>query len=115
MPRSRRRSRPRPATSGFGSSIGDHDAADAGLGDARRARAGAAGVGARLERAVQRRAARPRAGLVERKHLGVRPAGPLVRAPADDHALVVDDDGADHRVRDWCVPRPRSASCSARP
>ena len=32
-------------------------------------------------------------------HLGVRPAGPLVRAATDDHAFVVDDHGADHRVR----------------
>ena len=34
----------------------------------------------------------------QREDLGVRPAGELVRAAADDHAFVVHDDGADHRV-----------------
>ena len=53
----------------------DHGAADAGLDDERRARSGASGVGAGLERAVERGAARPRARRRERDDLGVRSAG----------------------------------------
>ena len=51
-------------------------------------------VRARLERDVERRAARALAGRLERDDLGVRAAVPLVPALADDLA-VADDDGAD--------------------
>ena len=75
------------------------DAADAGVGDRDRAGPGAAGVAARLERAVERGAAGARAGGAQRVHLGVGLARPLVEAGPDHDAGVVDDDGADQRVR----------------
>ena len=49
--------------------------------------AGAAEMAARLERHVQRGAARALAGLVEREHFGVRFAGPRVPPLADDDAV----------------------------
>ena len=53
---------------------------------------------ARLERAVERGAARALARFVERVHFGVRLAGALVRALADHDAIVGHDAGADHRI-----------------
>ena len=38
------------------------------------------------------------ASLRKRVHFRVRSAGELMRAAPDDHALVVDDHGADHRI-----------------
>ena len=55
-------------------------------------------VRARLERAVQRGAARASAGLVQRVHLGVRFAGAMVIALADDDAVGRYDDRADERI-----------------
>jgi hypothetical protein len=56
-------------------------------------------VHARLERAVQRGAARGGAGLFERVDLRVRLTRALVRALPDHHALVGDDARADDRIR----------------
>ncbi len=75
-----------------------HDAGDSGRDDGVGARRRAALVRARLERDVERRAAGLLARRLERDHLGVRPAGPLVPALADNLA-VGDDDRADDRVR----------------
>ena len=74
------------------------DASNAGGDDALGAGSGPPGVRARLERAVQRRAASVRARLVERVDLRVRPAGEFVRALADHDAFVRDHARADDRV-----------------
>ena len=55
-------------------------------------------VRARLERHVERRAARAIAGRAQRVDFGVRVAVARVKSFADDLA-VGNDDGADHRVR----------------
>ncbi len=55
-------------------------------------------MAARLERHVHRRAGGARPGLLEGVHLGMRAAGALVMALADDDAVGVDEHGADHRV-----------------
>ena len=52
------------------------------------------------------------AGVLERDRLRRAARRRLVRAPADDHPVVVDDQRADHRIRAG-RPRPRSASASA--
>ena len=72
-----------------------HDPDDAGRQQRARAGAGPAGVRARLQRDDGRAAAGPVAGRGQREHLGVRPAGPLVPALADDHTRRVEHDGAD--------------------
>ena len=77
---------------------GDDRPADAGPHHFRRARPGPADVRARLERAVERRASRPGAGVGERQDLGVRLPRRLVRPASDDDALVVDDHRPDHRI-----------------
>ena len=77
---------------------GDDRAPDAGPRHQRRARPGPAGVRARFQRAVERRAASPRPRVREGDHFGVRSAGHLVRAAPDDHAVVVDDQRADHGI-----------------
>ena len=78
---------------------GGHDAHDAGRDEGLAARAGPAGVVARLERHDGGPAAGPLAGGGQRPHLGVRPAGVRVEALADDLAGGVEDDAAHHRVR----------------
>ncbi len=75
-----------------------HRARNAGVGDTRRARAGAPHVGARFQRAIQRRPARTLAGVPQRADFRVRPAGDLVRAAADHHTVAIHHDRADHRV-----------------
>jgi hypothetical protein len=85
-----------------------HDSADARRNDPLRARARSAGVHARLERAVQRGAARTFPGLIERQHLRVRLSGPLVRSITHDDVLVGDDAGAYERI--W----RRAAEAAAR-
>ena len=72
-----------------------HDPGDAGRQQRAGAGAGPAGVRARLQRDDGRAAAGPVAGRGQREHLGVRPAGPLVPALADDHTRRVEHDGAD--------------------
>ena len=76
-----------------------HHARDAGVDDRADARAGPALVAARLERAVQRRAAGARTGLGQRVHLGVRFTGALVEALPDDDAVGRHHDRADQRIR----------------
>ncbi len=105
---------PPPLTSGFGSSTATTTRAMPASATTRRARAGAPDVGARLERAVQRRAARALAGVAQREDFGVRPAGELVRAAADDHALASTTTTAPTIGLGLVRPRPRSASASAR-
>ena len=75
------------------------DARDAGGDDALGARARAARVHARFERAVQRGAPRALARLLEGDHLRVRLARALVTPVADDDALGGDDARADSRIR----------------
>ena len=114
-PRPRRRPRcrargdsakPRPLTSGLGSSIAATTRATSGLHDARDARAGAADVAARLERAVQRRAARARPGIARARasrRAARRPARGSPAAPprrrVDDHARRPSDWGWSARGR----------------
>ena len=89
---------PAPATRRVGVLDRDHDAPDTG-GDQRvGTRSGATVVGARLERDVRGRAARPIAGRVQRFDLGVGAAGRLRRALADDDA-VPHEDATDPGVR----------------
>jgi hypothetical protein len=52
-----------------------------------------------LERAIERRAPRPLAGLVQRVNFRVWLAGTLVGAVADDHAFIRDDACADDGIR----------------
>ena len=61
-------------------------------------RTGAAGVTARLERAVKRTCASSLSGTIERDDLGVRAARAKMRALADHDAIGVDDDGANDRI-----------------
>ena len=78
---------PGPAAGGLLGRVvgGDHDAGDAGLDDRVRARRRAAGVAARLERDVHRRAAQVGAGGGgDRRALGVRAAELGVEALAHD-------------------------------
>ena len=90
---------PATAHARIGVDRGRNDARDAGCRDAFDARSGSADVRARLERAVERRAAREIARLVERTHLGVRSACVLVISLTDDRAVFAHDDRADHRIR----------------
>ena len=78
---------------------GGHDARDARRDDAFDAGAGSAAMTARLERAVQRGAARVLARFVERHDLGVRLADATVVALADNDAVIRHDDRADERIR----------------
>ena len=100
MPWARSAAKPRPLTSGNGSSI----AATTRLMPAAMIRS-VHGPGrarcastARACNTASRRAARSPASF-ERVHFGVRLAGALVRAVADDDAFVGDDAGADERIR----------------
>src|SRR5580765_2032413 len=77
---------------------GGDDARDAGLDDPLDAGAGASDVTARLERAVQGRAPRERAGLFERVNLRVRFADAVVETLADDHSVARHHHRADERV-----------------
>ena len=77
----------------------DHRTSDARFDDAGGARPRTAGVGARLERAVERGAPRPIARVGQRVDLGVRSTGSLVRPAADDHPFGIHHERADHRVR----------------
>ena len=95
---------------------GDDDAADAGGDERVGARRRAAVVRARLERDVDGRAAdvdAARGGVAQRHHLGVRAAGFLRVAAADDAAVGADDDAADARVRVRQTPTACAASASA--
>jgi len=74
------------------------DASDPGLADRIDAGRRAAVMDARLERHVERRAARAGARLREGVDFGVRFAGRVVVALSDD-AIVRDDDRADHGIR----------------
>ena len=67
---------PRPSTARFGSPVGRHHPSDARPHERVRARRRAAEMSARLERDVARRAARRRAGGVQRHDLGVRSSRP---------------------------------------
>ena len=78
---------PRPSVSRVRVAGGGHDARDPGRDDRVRARRRAPVVRARLERDVERRAARALAGRLERDDLGVRAALALVPALADDLAV----------------------------
>ncbi len=75
----------------------DHDARDTGGDHGVRARRRPPVVRARLERHVERRAARAIARLCECPRLGVLDGRELVPALADD-LIAVDDDGADERM-----------------
>ena len=91
---------PEPAAGGLLGRVvgGDHDAREAGLEDRLRAGRRAAGVAARLQRDVQRRAAQVgAAGGRDRRALGVRLAQRGVEALAQ-HAAVAHDHRADERV-----------------
>jgi hypothetical protein len=74
------------------------DPDDAGIDDPADARAGAALMAAGLERAIERRAAGARPRRRERVHLGMRLAGALVEALADNDAVRRHDDGTNERV-----------------
>ena len=74
--------------------------------DALDAWAGPPDVAAGLERAVERRAPCEVPGLVQRSHLGVRPAGLLVIPLPDDRAVFAHDDRAHHRIGTGRPPAP---------
>ena len=100
MPAARNRAAP-SAASGLGSAIAATTRADAGGEHGIGARRRAAGVVARLERHVERGAARvvsARPRIRQRVDLGVRLARALVPAFAD-HRAVLDDHAADPRIR----------------
>ena len=80
-----------------------HHARDAGLDDRVGARRRAAEMRARLERDVQRRAARPLARLLERRNLGVRRAVSGVPPFADDLAPA-HQHRPDQRMRAFDLP-----------
>ena len=105
MPAARRRSRPRPSTTGFGSRAPTTTRATPGVDDRVGAGRRAAVVRARLERHVERRTARRVARLLERDRLGVADAVVLVPALADDLA-VAHDDRADDRMMIAGLPAP---------
>ena len=89
------------------------DARDSRLERPRRRTAASAVVRARLERHVERRAARALAGRLERDDLGVA-ARPRSCQPSPTTSPSGDDDRADDRVRIASSRAPRSASSSAR-
>ena len=91
---------------------GGHDARDARGDDGVGTRRRLAVVRARLERDVQRRAARAATSRAQRIDLGVRLAESRVKPLADD-LTAGNDDGADHWVRRRLSPSG-SASASAR-
>ena len=99
MPCARSAAKPRPLTSGNGSSI----AATTRRMPAAMIRSVQGPVrpvcDARFQRAVERGAAAPLACFVERVHLGVRLAGALVCAVADHDTFVGDHARADDRIR----------------
>ena len=97
-PAARRRSRPRPSTSGFGSPMAQTTRAMPAASSASAHGRLAAVVAAGLERDVGRRAHDRLAAGVERVALGVRLAAALVPALAE-HAAVARDHAADERVR----------------
>src|SRR3954468_2797293 len=76
----------------------DHRAPDAAVGDQRRARPGPSGMRARLERAIERGAARTLAGVLQCDDLGMRPARLLMRAASDDHAVVIHHERTNQRI-----------------
>ena len=76
-----------------------HHATNAGIDDALDARAGAAKMAARLERAVQRGAAGARSRLRQRPHFGVRLARALVVALPDHDAVRRHQHRANQRIR----------------
>src|SRR5699024_5902261 len=78
---------------------GDDHAGDAGLGEGARARAGAAGVAAGLERDDGGAATGPGPGVGERHNLRVRLAGPGMKSLTGDPSLGVEDDAPDDGVR----------------
>ena len=65
-------------------------------------------MAARLQRAVQRRATRPRAGITQRVHFRMRSAGGLVEAAPDDDSLAIDHDGSHHRIGTGAAASPLS-------
>src|SRR5262249_2288470 len=77
----------------------DDDARDACAEDGVHARRSAPLVVARLERHVERAAARGFAGLLKREDLCVLLARADVKGLTDDRAVPVDDDRSDRRVR----------------
>jgi hypothetical protein len=78
---------------------GDDHPAHAGLDERRGARRRAALVGAGFERDIDGGAPGPVAGLAEGVDLGVRLAGPVVKASADRQPVRRDDEAADPGVR----------------
>ena len=89
------------------------DARDAGRDDRVRARRRLAVMRTRLERDVERRAARRAAGAHERLGLRMRPAAGLRPAPPDDDRRPSTDDRADRRIGPGLAepaPAERSAS-----
>ncbi len=81
-------------------------ARDAGRRNTFDARAGSADVAARLERAVERRAARESPRLVERAHFRVRPACLLVISLSDDRAVLAQRPPRRPSDSDWSSPGP---------
>ena len=112
-PWARRIPMPRPLTSGFGSSIASTARRMPAADDQRRAGPGAPRVAAGLERAIERRARARSPASASAMTSACGPPATGVRPASDHDAFVVHDDRADHRVRAR-VPRPRSASASAR-
>ena len=102
-----------PATSGLGSSSADTTRAMPAAITASAQGGDLAVMRARLERDVERRAARRVAGAAQRLDLGMRPAAGLGPAAADDHA-VLDDDRADRGVRPGAAkPAPAERTAPA--
>ena len=83
-----------------------NDARDAGCRDTFDARARSPDVAARLERAVERRAAREISRLVERAHFGVRSACLLVISLPDDRAVFGARPPRRPSDSDWSSPGP---------
>ena len=88
-----------PAAGGQGSPDRDHRPGDARRDQRLRTRTGPPGVIAGFEGDDRRCAARPLAGRRDRHHLGVRPAGPLVKSLADCPAAGRQQHAADDRIR----------------
>src|ERR1700733_11044870 len=86
MPAARRRAWPAPAALRIGIFQRRYDARNAGGNDGVGTRRRAAKMRARLERDVERRAARERTGAAQRLDFGVRTTGGDAPAAADNHA-----------------------------
>ena len=84
---------------GIGVEHGHDDLADALFGQRPRARRCSAVMGARFEGHINRRSLGLFPGLSQRPHFGMRGAGLMVIAGADDFTIF-DDDAADGRI--WC-------------